>query len=514
MKKLLSLVLALLLVLTCVPMKIQAADGIAVNETNFPDDNFRALILTLDCGQDGVLTAEELESVKFINVAGRLIQDLTGIEYFTALEELRCNSNRLTSLDMSKNTALTSLNCGSNDLTSLDVSKNTALEYLGCNSNELTIELDAKNQFDLNTLPGNFDVTKTSNWEGGTVSGTVLTVNSGCESVTYTYQMGNGWSETFTLKIETEAADPDIIRLAGSNRFETATLVADQMKETLGIEQFDAVILANGYNFADALAGSYLSTVKDAPILLTWNGAEQFNYLNDATIQYVKDNLKPGGTVYILGGTAAVPASIDAALADFNIARMDGANRFETNIMILEEAGVEAGSEILVCTSTNFADSLSASAAGKPILLVYNEGGKLFDNQKTYLEDLENCTFTVVGGESAVSAGMLEIFSDYGETTRLAGSNRFETSVLVAERYFPDATSAVLAYAWDFPDGLCGGGLANAMGAPLILTMTNYESQAAEYIQGQGIKTGVVLGGEKLIAEGSVHLIFGLIAED
>ena len=305
------------------------------------------------------------------------------------------------------------------------------------------------------------------------------------------------------------------IRLAGSNRFDTAIKVADELKKVLGIEKFDAVILANGYNFADALAGSYLSTVKDAPILLTWNGAEKYNYLNDATIEYVKANLKPGGTVYILGGTSAVPKSIDEALSGFTIKRMDGANRFETNIMILREAGVAEGSEVLVCTSTNFADSLSASAAGKPILLVWNEGGKLFDNQISYLKGLKNCTFTVIGGESAVSAKMFDIIRGYGSTTRLAGANRFVTSVMVAEKYFPDATSAVLAYAWDFPDGLCGGGLANAMGAPLILTMTKYESEAAEYIAAKGgFDYSVVLGGEGLISEGSVHLILDLIGEE
>ena len=301
----------------------------------------------------------------------------------------------------------------------------------------------------------------------------------------------------------------EIIRLAGDNRFDTAIKVADQMKEALGVAQFDAVILANGYNFADALAGSYLSAMKQAPILLTWNGAEKYNYLNDATIAYVKANLKPGGTVYILGGTSAVPASIDEALKEFNIQRMDGANRFETNLMILEEAGIADGSEILVCTSTNFADSLSASAAGKPILLVFNESGKLYGKQPEFLAGLKNCTFTIIGGESAVSQKLADAVGKYGTVTRLAGKNRFETSVLVAEKYFPEATSAVLAYAWDFPDGLCGGGLAYAMKAPLILTMTKYEAQAADYIQGQGIKSGVVLGGEKLISAASVDKIFG-----
>ena len=339
----------------------------------------------------------------------------------------------------------------------------------------------------------------------------VVVVVNGVE---YTAVRTNGASDQTSIAVYDvpfTASDGlgSVIRLAGDNRFDTAIKVADQMKEALGVAQFDAVILANGYNFADALAGSYLSAMKQAPILLTWNGAEKYNYLNDSTIEYVKSNLKPGGTVYILGGTSAVPASIDKALSGFTIKRMDGANRFETNLMILEEAGIADGAEILVCTSTNFADSLSASAAGKPILLVFNESGKLYGKQPEFLAGLKNCTFTVIGGESAVSQKLADAVGKYGKVTRLAGANRVETSVLVAEKYFPEATSAVLAYAWDFPDGLCGGGLAYAMKAPLILTMTKYEAQAADYIQGQGIKSGVVLGGEKLISAASVDKIFG-----
>ena len=56
----------------------------------------------------------------------------------TALKELYCFTNQLTSLDVSKNTALTNLECGTNQLTSLDVSKNTALKELYCGNNPLT----------------------------------------------------------------------------------------------------------------------------------------------------------------------------------------------------------------------------------------------------------------------------------------------------------------------------------------------------------------------------------------
>ena len=300
----------------------------------------------------------------------------------------------------------------------------------------------------------------------------------------------------------------DTVRLAGDNRFETSLMVADLMKENLGVDKFDAIIIASGNDFADALAGSYLATVKDAPILLSWGKGGRYSYLDTDNIEYIKKNLSDNGTVYILGGEKAVPNSYETALKSYYVKRLGGANRFETNIMILKEAGVRKNDEILVCTSTNFADSLSASATGNPILLVWNEGGKLFDVQKTYLSTLKNNTFTVIGGTSAVSDKLIKVIKGYGTTTRLAGKDRFETSVLVAKRYFDDPESAVLAYARNYPDGLCGGALAYSMDAPLILTMTKYEDQADAYIDARGIKMGVVLGGTGLISSDSVDDIF------
>ena len=138
----------------------------------------------------------------------------------TVLTTLYCFDNQLTKLDVSKNTALTDLACYNNQLTSLDVSKNTALTYLDCDNNQLTsldisntntdnltcrdniyqIVVDNDRTFDLSTLPGNFDVAKTSDWSGGKVSGNTLTVESGKDTVTYKYDCGKGRSVTFTLK--------------------------------------------------------------------------------------------------------------------------------------------------------------------------------------------------------------------------------------------------------------------------------------------------------------------------
>ena len=113
-------------------------EGIEINETNFPDENFRNWILSQEYGQDGVLTDDEIADVTSIALYGMNVQSLQGIEYFTALQKLDCHGNQLTSLDVSKNTALVFLLCEVNQLKSLNVSGCTALQMLSCAGNKLT----------------------------------------------------------------------------------------------------------------------------------------------------------------------------------------------------------------------------------------------------------------------------------------------------------------------------------------------------------------------------------------
>ena len=119
----------------------------------------------------------------------------------TALEDLDFRWNQLTSLDVSKNAALKDLDCRWNQLTSLDLSANPELSFSHCspNNNTYRLTLDASRILDLTTLPGSFDVTKASYWSGGTVVGTVLTVDGDAEQVTYSYACKDGIAAYFTL---------------------------------------------------------------------------------------------------------------------------------------------------------------------------------------------------------------------------------------------------------------------------------------------------------------------------
>ena len=237
--------------------------GYVENTNTFPDEAFWSYLLKyVDKNRNGTLSQEERYAVKVIDVEKKNIHSLKGIEFFPNLKKLYCSENQLTELDVSKNKELESLLCNKNQLTELDVSKNTELVYLQCGENQLTeldvsqntklknlhcyrnqlTELDVskntaltelycwQNQltsldcenlgfydvsgneypvkvnaqtrtFDLHTLPGGFDPSRASDWEGGTVSNGILTVDSGATKVTYSYNCGNGKTGRFTLQV-------------------------------------------------------------------------------------------------------------------------------------------------------------------------------------------------------------------------------------------------------------------------------------------------------------------------
>ncbi len=291
-----------------------------------------------------------------------------------------------------------------------------------------------------------------------------------------------------------------VTRVFGSSRYETAFKTADTLKATLGVDKFNTAIVANGTNFADALAGSYLAAKKSAPILMTDKNAKNITNL----VNYIKSNVKPGGTVYILGGYAALPNSIDKGLAGYTVKRLAGADRYETNLLILDAAGV-TNEAILVATGTGFADSLSASATGLPMLLVNKE---LNSQQKAFLEAHKGNAKYIVGGTSAVSTKVEKQVSVYGKPERLAGNGRYDTSVLVAKKFFSNPTSAVVAYGRNFPDGLSGGPLAYTIGGPLLLAENKQVNTIANYTKSLGITSGYVLGGSGLVSDASVKTIY------
>lgn len=125
--------------------------SLPINKNNFPDDSFRNYIKTYKAGGRGVLTVEEQRKVETIEVEGKNISSLRGIEAFPNLTELKCGNNSIQKLDLRQNPKLKTLKCNKNQLTQLDLSKNPDIDYLNCSENQLE-QLDVSHLKDLVTL--------------------------------------------------------------------------------------------------------------------------------------------------------------------------------------------------------------------------------------------------------------------------------------------------------------------------------------------------------------------------
>ncbi len=186
-------------------------------------------------------------------------------------------------------------------------------------------------------------------------------------------------------------------RIAGKNRFETASLIAKE----IGSSSQTAVI-ASGLNFPDALAISSYAAKIGAPILLS-----RETTLTAETISTLA-SLGITNTI-VVGGTGVISPSVETYLSQngHNPVRIGGANRFETSALIAYTY-FQSPSIAYVATGTDFPDALAAAplAAKRnaPLVLVEKEKlpASVSDYIRAYAANLQGVY--LLGGEGPISA--------------------------------------------------------------------------------------------------------------
>ena len=161
----------------------QIAVGVCRNdETVFPDANFRqALYDYAKNPSSGIVEGFPynyytypvgaytgyIKEWKKMDLAGKSIANLKGIEHFYNLQTLICNDNQLTSVDLTKNVNLSTLNLSNNSLSTIDLSKNKELNTLSLRNNKLE-SLDVTNNVNLQSLHVNnnllTEINLAANW--------------------------------------------------------------------------------------------------------------------------------------------------------------------------------------------------------------------------------------------------------------------------------------------------------------------------------------------------------------
>ena len=217
-------------------------------------------------------------------------------------------------------------------------------------------------------------------------------------------------------------------RLAGENRYETNACIFSYLKETLGIEVSEELILATGKNFPDALSVSGYATWAQAPIVLC---------NEDGVNPYFAQELAAfTGTVTICGGDAVVSPRAESTFSEARLVhRLSGATRFETSHAIARyviSKGMQQ-TNVVIATGHSFPDALSgAQLAAKyavPLFLVdgTNQSPEVPEALYSYLNDRAAIitALTYLGGTSAISQQKRESIKDCLDLWRATFRNDF-----------------------------------------------------------------------------------------
>ncbi|AWI04508.1 cell wall-binding repeat-containing protein [Clostridium drakei] len=294
-------------------------------------------------------------------------------------------------------------------------------------------------------------------------------------------------------------------RISGADRIDTSIAIA---KEQFSSKHPDAVVLASGNDFPDALGGAGLAYKNNAPILLVGNSVND----SKAVFDYIANNLSKDKKIYVLGGTASVSQEIFNYITaqGYNITRIGGKDRYETNQKIVDNLNIAKDTPIVISSGNNFADALSissiASINGYPILI--NDKDNLMANVGNYITSIQPSTIYVVGGTGVISANIetqIKNLNGNINIVRLGGQDRYETSTLIAEKFNLNTNIITIASGLNFPDALSGSVLAARKNSSVLLVDNNDVSRQKQLLNKQKITNVIVLGGEGSIKSSTVN---------
>jgi len=192
----------------------------------------------------------------------------------------------------------------------------------------------------------------------------------------------------------------DVVRLGGANRYETSLEVATHLDRQKNVEN---IYVAGGYAPADALTIASKAAVDKTPIILVEN-----KEVPKKVLSWLKNqNLK---SAYVIGGETVIKNSVMKDLnkitsEDITNNRIGGANRYETNALVIEKLFAKEQNNVYVTESIKLVDSLVvaplAAKTGSPVIITDND---LSTSQKSIADKMLVKKVIEVGGEVSKTA--------------------------------------------------------------------------------------------------------------
>ncbi|WP_125152139.1 cell wall-binding repeat-containing protein [Clostridium rectalis] len=280
-------------------------------------------------------------------------------------------------------------------------------------------------------------------------------------------------------------------RIYGQDRLETSVKISKSGWKNGS----HVVVIAQGYDYADALCCAPLAKKYNAPILLTKTAKLSDNTLNE--IERLKAK-----KVFIIGGPKVVSEEVNKQLKSVNIneiQRVYGATRYETSLEIAKCMGDTK--EVFLTSGNGYGDSLSiasiAAKKGAPIL--FSDKKTVKDSIKQYID---NKKAYVIGGNGVIAEDVVKSLKG---SERVWGKDRFETNKNVLEKFKKDISFENLYLVLaagpnrnEFADALSCSALAGHKASPIILTYKDIKPSLESFIKNNllSISSVTAIGGE------------------
>ena len=319
----------------------------------------------------------------------------------------------------------------------------------------------------------------------GNFSATLRTLGSRTVAATDTVTSSiTGTSGTITVVARTSP-----VRAAGSDRIGTAVAVSQLDFPSGGAS---AVVLARSDDFPDALVAAPLAAATKAPLLFV-QGAS----LPTVTRNEIGRVLGASGTVYLIGSTAAIPASVENTLQSlgYTTTRIGGSDRYATAVAVANTLG--GRSTVFLATGINFPDALSAGPAAAHMngVVLLTDGSSMPSVTRSYL-NAHGGTVYAVGGPAAAADS---------NASRIVGTDRMSTAASVASTFFTAPLTVGVASGATFADAMSGGAYLARVGGPVVLTYpTSLPAATSNYLSAirSGLASSSLFGGTAAISTG------------
>lgn len=303
-----------------------------------------------------------------------------------------------------------------------------------------------------------------------------------------------------TFQIVKDKVDPNAKQLAPTDRYEGNTRYETAVEVSRNhYDKSETVILASGETFPDSTAAASLSDLYKAPILLSRKAS-----LPDA----VKAEISRLGAkkVLLLGGENALSSQVAESLKGLEVERIAGANRSETAALIADKVLSETKSKKAILVGgeeARFADALSA---GLPVFkedapILFTRGEDIDSSTQNILKNKNIEEVYIIGGDAAVDSKAEEtVKKNVKKADRIAGDNRYKTSIEVKNRFAPKASNVIVASGQDFADALVSSSILNSKEAPILLTnKENTIKEINQVLRNDSIERITVVGGKAAV---------------